>query len=510
MSKPYNILLLLSDEHSFRCMGHVPPSEGGEDLQTPTFDALAEKGIRFTNTYCQSALCTPSRMSMFTGLEAQKCGAWDNGAVLRPELPTLPKMLSQSNFSTCLIGKAHLGGTNQMGGFQTRPYGDLTGQIGHQYEPLGKTEEYFEDIQYRTRDVGVTRIPESQHQEHLVAEEGLAWVREVKHRNPDQPWFLTLSFCRPHFPLTAPARHFNHYWPDGVTPPQIGPTGDAFDHPMSCGMRKGFKAEHISDEQTLRARAAYFACVSYLDEIVGDLLTRMKSAEMLEDTIIVYTSDHGELAGEHGVWWKHGWYEACTRVPLIVSLPDHRRGELAAKTYRTPVGLIDLFPTLCSLTKSQVPLGLDGFDLSDSVRGKESPPDRPVVCDNLIPRWGEGTEFRMVRRGNYKYVQFRDAPPLLFDLEKDPDEQINIFNSPLKDQDPQVADLISFARDSINFKQAEEARTIRDADLLERYRLHAKSCRGNLYWMEHGNLVDAEDLLYRPRVVLSEADKKLV
>ena len=336
MSQP-NILYLLSDEHSFRFMGHVSPEEGGEPVSTPTFDRLAAHGTRFTDAYCQMPLCTPSRLCQLTGKEVRRCGAWNNGAVLRPELVTMPRVLSDAGYATCLVGKMHLGGNQQFVGFQHRPYGDLTGQTGHQWEPLNQGGK--DSMRSRTADAGVTAVPESLLQDEVVAHETVAWLREHAHTNPDQPWFLCASFSRPHFPLTAPRRHIDAYWPDGVTEPKVHAAGDAYDHPMSVGMREGFKADAIDHDEMMRARAAYFANVSYLDEVIGDLLLRLDADGLLDDTIIVYTTDHGEMAGEHGVWWKNGWYEACTRVPFIISLPEQREGVEPARVVTTPVGL---------------------------------------------------------------------------------------------------------------------------------------------------------------------------
>ena len=324
MQRP-NILYLMSDEHSFRFMGHIPTTEGGEPIDTPAFDKLAASGIVFTDAYCQMPLCTPSRICQLTGKEVRKCGAWNNNSVLRPELQTLPGILAEAGYSTCLVGKMHLGGNRQFVGFQHRPYGDLTGHTGHQWEPIH--DDRRSDMRMRTSHVGVTGIPESLLQDVVVATETTAWIREHQHAHPSQPWFLMASFSRPHFPLTAPRRHVERYPIDGISAPKVPAGGDAYDHPMSTGMRQGFQADAIDASEMMRARAAYFASVSYLDEVIGDLLLRLENDGLLENTIIVYTTDHGEMAGEHGVWWKNGWYEACTRVPLIISLPEHRSGE---------------------------------------------------------------------------------------------------------------------------------------------------------------------------------------
>ena len=494
-----NILFLLSDEHSFRCMGHCPEEEGGEEAYTPTFDRLAEDGTVFTDAYCQMPLCTPSRISLLTGREVRPCGAWTNSSVLRPELPTLPGALADAGYATCLVGKMHLGGSVQYVGFQGRPYGDLTGGTGHQWEPIGRRDG--KGMRQRTSEAGVTEIPESLIQDQVVCHESVAWLRERQSAAPEQPWFLCASFSRPHFPYTTPARHFNRYWPDNITEPKVGAAGDAYDHPMSVGMRRGFMADAISRDEMMKARAAYFACVSYLDEAVGDLLIRLDCDGLLDNTIIVYTTDHGEMAGEHGVWYKNGWYEACTRVPLIVSLPEQRNGEDAARRVRTPVGLWDLYPTLCSFADAKTSDELDGADLSEVARGKADAPDRPIVCDALTPRWGEGTEFRMVRQGPYKYVRFRNAPPLFFDLEKDPGEQRNLVGSAEGEAAAARDALRAFAESSMDFDEAERERTVRDGKLKEQYPQGTDRGWGNLYVMPSGKIVNADATLYTPTVL---------
>lgn len=502
MKKP-NILFLFSDEHSFRCMGHVPEEEGGEPVSTPTFDRLASRSTVFTDAYCQMPLCTPSRICLLTGREVRKSGAWTNNSVLRPELATLPGTLRDAGYTTCLVGKMHLEGTQQFAGFQYRPYGDLTGKTGHQWEPLDDLI-LQKSMRGRTTEVGVTQIPESLIQDDVVAHETVAFLREHSHANLEKPWFLCASFSRPHFPLTSPRRYFERYWPGRVTEPRIPAGGDAYDHPMSVGMREGFEVDAISHDEMMRARAAYFAGVSYLDEVIGDLLLRLKHDGLLENTIIVYTTDHGEMAGEHGVWWKNGWYEACTRVPLIISLPEQRRGKLESATCRTPVGLTDLFPTLASLSGVDVPEGLDGIDLSAVLFGKGSAPDRPIFCDALTPRWGAGTEFRMIRWEDYKYVRFRQVPPLAFDLRNDPGEQRNLLSQET-DAETQgmLQKMAALAEEGIDFDEAERERLERDGELARTYcqNIPVKKSTGNLYCMPSGQVVNAEDPLYHPTII---------
>jgi choline-sulfatase len=498
MSSRPNILFLFSDEHSFRFMGHMDKKNGGENIQTPNFDKLAASGTVFSDSYCHMPLCTPSRISMLTGLEVRKSGAWSNNSVLRPELPTIPGVFRDAGYATCLVGKMHLYGTQQFAGFEHRPYGDLTGSCGHQWEPI---EQPSTGMRERTeKAVGVTEIPESQLQDQIVCDESISFLREHQAAQPDKPWFLCASFSRPHFPLTAPARHINRFWPDNTSKPKIPATGDAYNHPMSVGMRKGFRTDEINEEEMMYARACYFACVTYLDEVIGDFFVRLEKDGLLDNTIIVYSTDHGEMAGEHGVWWKNGWYEACTRVPLIISTPEQRRGDVPANVVNTPVSLLDMFPTLTSMADVDYPHNLSGFDLSSCIKDNTSAPDRPVLVDNLTPRWGAGTEFRMVRKQQYKYVRFRNAPSLAFDLEKDPEEQHNLLTS--KEPLPEIVkELELFANESIDFNETEKERTQRDGKLHENFQHGIKEKALNVYTMPSGKLYDAEKSLYDPNIL---------
>ncbi len=504
MTKRPNILYLFSDEHSFRYMGHRSEADGGEPVVTPNFDKLAAHGTVFSDAYCQMPLCTPSRLCQLTGKEARYAGAWNNEAVLRPELDTIPKQLARAGYATCLVGKMHLGGNQQFVGFQHRPYGDLTGKTGHQWEPI--TSDERKSMRARTQLVGVTGIPESLIQDEVVTHETVAWLREHQFAHPDQPWFLCASFSRPHFPLTAPRRWFEYYEKRGITPPPVPAGGDAYDHPMSVGMREGFQVDAIDEAEMMRARTAYFANVSYLDEVIGDLFLRLDADGLLDNTIIVYSTDHGEMAGEHGNWWKNGWFEACTHVPFIVSLPEQRRGELPSRVCETPVGLYDLFPTFAAFAEasSDIPDDLTGEDLSSVIRDGVQAPERPIICDNLVPRWGEGTEFRSLRWRNYKYVIFRNAPPLMFDLEADPGEQLNLLVHPLSDADATAKDyIVVFAEQSIDFDAAEQERLVRDGELHTLYHSDLPRASGNLYLMPDGRLVNVDDAMLYDAMVLS-------
>jgi len=507
-----NILFLLSDEHSYRCCNYVDRSQEREPVDTPALNSLADTGTVFQNAYCQIPLCTPSRMCLWTGRQPRAVEAWDNWSILPDSVPTLPEVLSSAGYETGLIGKMHIHGPRQFLGFDHRPYGDLTGYAGHQPDPpgLGSTTGHSGGPKEFVPAAGETEIPESLHQEQNVARESIAFLREQAHHDPDQPWFLCASFCRPHYPLTAPQRYLDQYWPDSVTSPKVRREGDTADHPMTVAAidesRDHFRnMDEIDEDAVMKARAAYFASVSYLDEIIGELLATMDREGLLENTIIIYSSDHGEMAGEHGFWEKLTWHEASTHVPLLFQLPEQRAGTETNSRLSTPVSLADIFPTICGFADVEAPTSLDGADLSENIRNGSEPDRPPVVCDNLSPNWGDGTEYRMVREDQYKYVGFADYPELLFDLEKDPFEQTNLAADPNEEHKAVLERLRDIVDKSIDFDAAIDERT-EEMETREDRRLGLPG-RRNAYQMKDGRIIDADTPLYKPDVLVRDPSK---
>ena len=509
-----NILVLHSDEHSYRFLSHRSRKNGGEPCQTPTLDQLAEQGISFDKAYCQFPLCSPSRIAMLTGRHAHRCGAWANESILSPEYPTWGSHFQANGYQTATVGKMHLGGSLQYAGFSARPYGDFGGMCSHQYDPLSRHNSQNSagiTMRSRTADAGLSEIPESLLQENMIIRESIAWLRENHHTHPDQPWLLYTSFSRPHFPLTAPRRYLERYYdfqtnqPTLATPPYVERSGDTANHPMTLGAIKGFQTEAISTAEEMKARASYFASVDFLDEMLGDFLALLQHSGFLDNTVIIYTSDHGELCGEHGLWWKNTWHEASTRVPFIVSLPSHRNGSLAPQTISTPISLADIFPTICGLSGIESLTGLDGIDLSLVITGQQKSDQLTqragVITESLTPRWGPGTEFRMIRSERYKYVAFRGSDDLAFDLVKNPDEQHNLL---LEKQVPdELTQLKTAVLKDFNFDKVEEIRRQDNQLLKQQYRKRVNPKTPNQILLRDGRLVEADSPLYRPEVVSS-------
>jgi choline-sulfatase len=504
-----NVLFLMSDEHSFRCQSRLD-DDVGEPVDTPALDDLAANATTFDNTYCPYPLCVPSRQSMLTGKEVQNCSAWAN--YLEPEHTTLPERFRDAGWETCLVGKMHLGGERQFVGYEHRPYGDLTGDSGENPEPITPervtTYPTRQAIDKGTRipGAGPTEIPETMLQEQVTANETIAWLREQEARS-DDPWFLTASFLRPHFPLTAPRRHFDKYWPDGVTPPKVGREGDDADHPFTRAMERGFETGEFTEEEVMKARAGYFACVDYLDEIIGDVLSTLEREGFLENTIVVYASDHGEVNGEHGQWWKQAYWESSSRVPWYVQTPAQRSGDAEAHAVETPVSLTDLFPTLCGLVDVDAPGDVDGVDLSGAVRTGAEPERGPVVCDKFNDNWGADVEWRLVRDGRYKYVAFRDAPELLFDLDSDPLETENLAPDATGEDREALQRLRAHVEETVDWEEIAARREADCEEFEEEHSLGMPTGTGNAYHLSDGRVVDAMTPIYHPHVLTDNPER---
>jgi choline-sulfatase len=490
---PPNVLFLFSDQHNHRFQGaHRGPH--AESVETPTFDSLAASGTIFERAYCPVPLCTPSRLCTLAGERAREAGAWSNGSMLPERCTSVAESFSAGGYDTCLVGKMHLGGDRQFVGFDHRPYGDVLGGNGHQYEPVSPEDRTFEGAgPIANGNAGLTEYPESQLQESQVIQETAAWLREQRHRS-DAPWFLTASLSRPHHPYTAPPRHYERYWPDGTTPPVTD--GDPADHPSLAGNRVD------EDEQvTSRARAAYAACVDYLDELVGDLLAVLDREGFLDDTVVVYASDHGDMAGEYGLWDKDVWAEGSARVPLTIQTPEQRAGEAPARRVGTPVSLVDLHPTLCSLAGVDAP-DVGGADVSAAVEGGSV--DRgPVLVDNFREYAGPGTEYRAAVDGRYKYVHFRGVEDLLFDVVADPLERTNLVDDPdhaaPRERLREVA-AVDFA--TVDGERERDRRATADRSLEA-----GVGTAGNAYVLRDGRVVDADSVVTKPDVLVGDPER---
>lgn len=439
--KPPNVLFLMSDEHRPDVTGY----EGNGVVRTPTLDWLAEGGVVFRNAYTPSPICVPGRQSLMAGQLPRTSGCERFGEDLPPFSMTFAKRFAQHAYKTVCIGKLHHEGPEQMQGWTKRPFGDMDvrpslvdGRIDAEfdrYRPESGTGKWTNQKEIE-RAVGLPG--RYQHFDELALAAADTFLRnhfvDPGYDRPGrhQPLLLKFSLLQPHYPFFTDAARFEYYMnrvPLFVNEPRL-------DHPVLRRTQAGPDVE-AAPRDVRRATAAYYGMVETIDDHYGCVLNMLDHVgEDLDEWVIVYCSDHGDMLGEHGIWEKTQFFEASARVPLIIRWP--RR--FAPRVVYENVNLCDLFATLCDL------VGVAPPDEGDTVNG------RGLDSRSLVPLMdGDATEWHerhhnetisqchatdlMIRRDAIKYLSFdRDGCPngaeVIFDLEADPGETRNLIDEP--------------------------------------------------------------------------------
>ena len=420
-----NILLIMSDEHG----PMFSSAYGHRIIRTPHLDALAERGVLFENAYCNSPLCVPSRASFVAGKHVHRIGAYDNGAPFPSDTITWPYLLRAAGYHTVLDGKMHFVEPDSLHGFERQLTRDahmagITGREWSGEHPMGGAA-----ARRRIETAGPGRSPHLDFDDEVEAA-ALDWLREPARK--EGPWCLLAGFLAPHFPLNVPEAYFNRYYPDNLDMPVL-PAGfpDGI-HPAHERVRRTFNLYDYTQEQIRVARAAYYGLVNYMDDKIGRLVATLEETGQLENTIVIYTTDHGELAGDHGLWWKNSFYEQASRVPLVFSWPV---GFHTGKRYAGACSLVDVARTLLDLTGAEDPGDWDGDTLlpllsagGSQARGAEEAWKDEAICEY----YGHATNrpHRMLRAGRWKYNYYHREAPELFDLLEDPGEDRNLAGEP--------------------------------------------------------------------------------
>ncbi len=392
------------------------------DLRTPNLDRLAAEGMRFDATYCPSPLCVPSRMSFMTSMTPSRNRVWCNRHILSSNIPTWAHLMTLAGYHTSLIGRMHFVGADTRHGFVERPVGERTaGPAGMPFKggphfsrfPRATAGQCRTAVEVAGR--GRTHYQWSDEERTRVAKKWLAdWAAEPR----DKPFAAVFGQVLPHCPYVAPKALFNYYY-DKVDIPPV-------EENQPAGIRRLREGRGILDppleEQRIRvARAAYYGLCEHLDGQVGQVLDILDDTGLADNTVVIYTSDHGDCAGEHGCWWKSTYYEASVRVPMIVRWP----GVVEPRSTTSAVSnLLDVGPTLLEIAGSAFPHEVDGRSLVRVLKEGDDP-DRPDETVSELWDHREGVAGRMLRRGPWKLWQWSPPggePPALFNLEEDPGE----------------------------------------------------------------------------------------
>jgi choline-sulfatase len=416
--QPMNLLLLMSDEHNRRMLGCA----GHPLVRTPHLDALAARGVRLTDAYCNSPLCVPSRASFATGRYVHELGTWDNARPYEGTPPSWGARLAEAGRRVTTIGKLDFRGDGYPDGFADQRLAKQRGEKGDLLGLFRAPVVKRPGSRQRALEAGVGESALIR-QDRAVTEEAISWLgREAA--QTEAPWTLYVSWTAPHFPLIVPQEYFDLYPLADIDLPEQSDDYLAGLHPVVQQLRWHFDVdEPITETQQRICRAAYYGLCTFLDEQVGRVLDALERSGQAEHTRIIYVSDHGEMLGEHGLWWKCAMYEGSIGVPLIAAGPDLPSG----RTLGTPASLVDLFPTILHGAGVSVPDDLPGRSLWPLLGGPEDP-GREIFCEYH----GHGTPGAayVLRGGPLKYVHYVGYRPQLFDLAADPGERHDLAPDP--------------------------------------------------------------------------------
>ena len=406
-----NFVLVMSDQHNANVMGCA----SNPIVQTPNLDALARDGARFTNVYCPYPLCAPSRMGYMAGAYPSEVGGFDNSGTLTSQTPTFAHGLGAAGYETVLCGRMHFVGQDQLHGFQKRIHADCGGALSPEIRGSGNNRttgqsKYAVEVAgygstgYQAFDDSVTEA---------ACNDISTWTGDGR------PHCLVVGLILPHNPLICSRPLFDRYMEEIPAPEPVSPAYLESLHPAMRRWRERRGVDELTPEQNRRGLAAYYGLVTELDRNVGRIVNAVRSSPAAESTIIIYCSDHGDMACEHGMWWKSSLYDGSARIPLIVSCP----GQVQRGSNNAVGSLIDVGPTLLELAGATPLPDVSGRSFAGFLCGDASIPDWPgEVFSEYIGLLGDQPAC-MVRRGPWKlnyYHEFQSCQ--LFNMDEDPGE----------------------------------------------------------------------------------------
>lgn len=433
---PLNFLIVQADQLAARALA----AYGNKVCKTPVLDKIVAQGTVFRNAFCNYPLCGPSRASMMSGLMPFQGGFFDNGTEYPATIPSFAHYLRMLGYQTCLSGKMHFIGPDQLHGFEERLTPDIYPADFNWMAnwTLGDRETVADRLLAAAGEVnGVKnsgiyeRTVQLDYDEEVIFK-AVRKIHDYSRSDDPRPFCLVTSLTHPHDPFAVPRDYWDRYDHDAIDMPEI-PRGDR----DALDAHSGRLFDHICVEQAALtdaeirvARHAYYSAISFVDDQLGKLVEALEVAGIRDRTAIIFLSDHGEALGERGLWFKRSFYDVALRVPIIVSLP----GMDQAPESRSNASLVDLLPTLVDLAAPEagsetITTRHSGKSLVPMLRGEEVPADRDRVFCEMA---GDGLTAPAVAilHGQMKFIHCPTDPDLMFDRAVDPLEKSNLVGHP--------------------------------------------------------------------------------
>lgn len=496
MKRP-NILFIMADQMAAPIL---PLHDAASPVQMPNLMKLAEQAVVFDSAYCNSPLCAPSRFTLVSGRLPSKIGAYDNAADFPADVPTYAHYLRRLGYRTALSGKMHFCGPDQLHGYEERLTSDIYpadyGWAVNWDEPDVRAS-WYHNMSSVLQAGPCVRSNQLDFDEEVVFK-ARQYLYDHVRMSPDQPFCLTVSMTHPHDPYTIGREYWDRY--EGVDiplPRQHIEQSEQDPHSQRILKVIDLWDKPLPEDKIRDARRAYFGACSYIDDNIGKLLKTLEECGLAEDTLIVFSGDHGDMLGERGLWYKMHWFEMSARVPLLVHAPQR----FTAHRVSQSVSTLDLLPTLVELAGGQVEqsLELEGHSLLPHLKGEGG-------HDEVLGEYmAEGTlsPLMMIRRGPWKFVYSEQDPLLLFDLDSDPLERQNLAES--SEHRGILAGFIAEARERWDIP-AIHAATLASQ---RRRRLVAEALsQGKLTSWDHQPWVDASQQYMRNHIDLDDLERR--
>ncbi|MGC8862495.1 MAG: arylsulfatase [Armatimonadota bacterium] len=431
MRKP-NILFLMTDQHRADCVG----CDGNRVIKTPNLDRIARDGVRFIHAYSSTPTCTPARAAILTGLSPWHHGMLGFGRIAERYPFELPRAMADAGYYTFAIGKLHYHPQRNYHGF----HGALLDESGRVESPdfVSDYRKWFKEkapgldpdatgIGWNSYLSAPYALPEELHPTRWTGDRAVEFISRY---DRPEPFFLKVSFARPHSPYDAPRRFWDMYNEDDMPPPHVGDWAGRYapiDDPADLDLWHG----DLGIKQVKRSRHGYYGNVTFIDEQVGRILKALEDRGMLENTLILFTSDHGDMLGDHHLWRKSYAYEGSARVSMLIRWPDAlapnaERGRVLSQ----PVELRDLLPTFLDAAGARIPDNLDGDSMLKLIRGDTSGWRDWIDLEHGTCYAKENT-WNALTDGRWKYIYHAfDGREQLFDLRTDPGETRDLAGDP--------------------------------------------------------------------------------